>query len=55
MLRVEKGEYPVAAIRKMLLNALVYRTYMGSMIQLRVYDIKLTLWNEGNLPEGKWN
>lgn len=25
---------------------------MGSMIQLRVYDNKLTLWNEGNLPEG---
>jgi ATP-dependent DNA helicase RecG len=22
------------------------------MIQLRVYDNKLTLWNEGNLPEG---
>jgi ATP-dependent DNA helicase RecG len=52
MQRVEKGEYPVAAIREMLLNALVHRTYMGSMIQLRVYDNKLTLWNEGNLPEG---
>ena len=52
MLRVEKGEYPVAALREMLLNALVHRTYMGSMIQLRVYDDKLTLWNEGNLPEG---
>lgn len=52
MQRVEKGEYPVPAIREMLLNALVHRTYMGSMIQLRVYDNKLTLWNEGNLPEG---
>ena len=52
MQRVEKGEYPVAAIREMLLNALVHRTYMGSMIQLRVYNNKLTLWNEGNLPEG---
>lgn len=52
MLRIEKGEYPVAAIREMLLNALVHRMYMGSMIQLRVYDNKLTLWNEGNLPEG---
>lgn len=52
MQRVEKGEYPVAALREMLLNALVHRTYMGSMIQLRVYDNKLTLWNEGNLPEG---
>lgn len=52
MQRIEKGEYPVAAIREMLLNALVHRTYMGSMVQLRVYDNKLTLWNEGNLPEG---
>ena len=52
MQRVEKGEYPVAALREMLLNSLVHRTYMGSMIQLRVYDNKLTLWNEGNLPEG---
>ena len=52
MQRVEKGEYPVAALREMLLNALAHRTYMGSMVQLRVYDNKLTLWNEGNLPEG---
>jgi ATP-dependent DNA helicase RecG len=52
MQRVEKGEYPVAALREMVLSALVHRTYMGSMIQLRVYDNKLTLWNEGNLPEG---
>ncbi len=49
--RIEKGEYPVAAIREMLLNALVHKTYMGSTIQLRVYDNKITLWNEGNLPE----
>ena len=50
--RIEKDIYPVAAIREMLLNALVHRTYMGSMIQIRVYDHKLMLWNEGNLPEG---
>ena len=52
MQRIEKGEYPVAALREMLLNALVHRTYMGSTVQLRVYDNKLSLWNEGNLPEG---
>lgn len=50
--RIEKGEYPVAAIREMLLNALVHKNYMGSTIQLRVYDNKITIWNEGNLPEG---
>lgn len=50
--RIEKGEYPVAAIREMLLNALVHKNYMGSTIQLRVYDNKITIWNEGDLPEG---
>jgi len=32
MHRIEKGEYPVAAIREMLLNALVHRNYMGAPI-----------------------
>lgn len=50
--RIEKGEYPVAAIREMLLNALVHKNYMGSTIQLRIYDNKITIWNEGDLPEG---
>ena len=52
MHRIEKGEYPVAAIREMLLNALVHRNYMGAPIQIRVYDNKLSIWNEGNLPDG---
>ena len=52
LLRIEKDEYPVAAVREMLLNALVHRSYMGSMIQMRVYDDKLNIWNEGLLPEG---
>lgn len=52
MHRIEKGEYPVAAIREMLLNALVHRSYMGSPIQIRVYDHKISIWNEGFLPEG---
>lgn len=38
MHRIEKGEYPVAAIREMILNALVHRNYMGAPTQLRVYD-----------------
>lgn len=50
--RIEKGEYPVAAIREMLLNALVHRQYIGGTVQIRVYDHKLTIWNEGLLPEG---
>ena len=52
MHRIEKGEYPVAAIREMLLNSLVHRNYMGAPIQIRVYDDKISVWNEGFLPEG---
>ena len=52
MHRIEKGEYPVAAIREMLLNSLVHRNYMGAPIQIRVYDDKISIWNEGFLPEG---
>ncbi len=52
LLRIEKGEYPAAALREMLLNALVHRNYMGAMIQIRIYDNKLSIWNEGTLPAG---
>jgi ATP-dependent DNA helicase RecG len=52
MHRIEKGEYPLAAIREMLLNALVHRNYMGASIQIRVYDDKISIWNEGSLPAG---
>jgi ATP-dependent DNA helicase RecG len=52
MHRIEKGEYPVSAIREMLLNALVHRNYMGAPIQIRVYDDKINIWNEGSLPAG---
>lgn len=52
MHRIEKGEYPVAAIREILLNALVHRNFMGAPIQIRVYDDKISIWNEGTLPDG---
>ena len=50
MQRIEKGEYPVAAVREMLLNALVHRSYSGAAIQIRVYEDKINIWNEGTLP-----
>jgi ATP-dependent DNA helicase RecG len=52
MHRIEKGEYPIAAIREMLLNALVHRNFMGAPIQIRVYEDKINIWNEGSLPDG---
>lgn len=50
--RVEKDQYPIEALREMLLNALVHRTYMGATIQMRVFDDRLSIWNEGILPFG---
>ena len=52
MNRIETLEYPVPALREMLLNALIHRNYMGAPTQIRVYDTKLTAWNHGTLPEG---
>jgi len=52
MYRIEKSEYPVPALREMLINSLVHRSYMGSFIQIRVYDNKINIWNDGTLPEG---
>jgi ATP-dependent DNA helicase RecG len=51
MNRIETLEYPVPALREMLLNSLIHRNYMGAPTQLRVYDSKLFIWNEGGLPE----
>lgn len=50
MYRIETPEYPVAALREAILNALVHRNYMGAPTQIRVYDDKITFWNEGKLP-----
>ncbi|MDR1556077.1 MAG: transcriptional regulator, partial [Tannerellaceae bacterium] len=50
MNRVETLEYPIPALREMLLNTLIHRNYMGAPTQLRVYDKKLFIWNDGGLP-----
>jgi ATP-dependent DNA helicase RecG len=51
MNRIETLEYPIVALREMLLNALIHRNYMGAPTQIRVYDNKLFIWNDGSLPE----
>jgi|SRR5690554_1244115 len=52
MKRIETNEYPVEALREVILNALVHRNYMGAPTQIRVYDDKIVFWNEGALPQG---
>lgn len=50
--RIETNEYPIPALREVILNALVHRNYMGAATQIRVYDDKIVFWNEGALPQG---
>jgi len=50
MNRIETPEYPIEALREMILNSLVHRNYLGVHSQLRVYEDKLFLWNDGGLP-----
>ena len=52
MNRIETLEYPVVALREILLNSLIHRNYMGAPTQIRVYDNKMSVWNHGTLPEG---
>ena len=50
--RFERVEYPVDAVREMILNALVHRNYLGAQTQLRLDDHSLSIWNDGALPDG---
>ena len=50
--RIETPEFPFPALREAILNALIHRDYMGSMTQIRIYDDKLQIWNDGQLIEG---
>lgn len=44
-------EYPYEALREAIINALIHRDYLGtSTIQIRVYDDRLVIMNEGRLP-----
>jgi len=50
--RYETPPYPREALREAFLNAMVHKSYgSGVHIQCRVYDDRLTLWNEGALPD----
>jgi len=49
--RIEKWQYPLAALREAILNALIHRNYMGPHVQIEVYDDRICFWNGGGLPE----
>ena len=50
--RVETYEYPLDAIREGILNAVAHKDYSGSTpIQISVYQDKIMIWNDGELPQ----
>ena len=40
------------ALREAIFNSIIHKDYTGAHIQLKVYDDRIVLWNEGNLPDG---
>lgn len=50
--RKEELEIPVMALREVLYNAIVHKSYLGTDIQMQVYADRVVVWNEGQLPEG---
>lgn len=50
-LREEKWEYPLAAIREALTNAICHRDYFSTAnVHVSIYDDRLEIWNPGALP-----
>lgn len=49
--RVEPLEYPEAALREAILNAIIHKDYSSTFTFLHVYDDRLEIWNPGPLPE----
>jgi ATP-dependent DNA helicase RecG len=49
--RIEPLEYPEAALREAILNAIIHKDYSSTFTFLHVYDDRLELWNPGPLPE----
>jgi len=48
--RTEIFEYPVAAIRELVLNAVIHRDYLSpSDVQIKIFDQSITFYNPGKL------
>lgn len=50
--RVEKLEVPEDALRELINNAICHKDYMGVAIQMKVYNDRIELWDDGFLPDG---
>jgi len=49
--REEKWQYPIDAIREIVVNAIVHRDYLeGTHSQFKIFPDKIEFWNAGKLP-----
>jgi ATP-dependent DNA helicase RecG len=49
--RVETLEYPEEALKEVIWNALIHARFSGIPIQIKVFDDRITFWNDGSLPD----
>lgn len=52
MVRKEPLEIPDSVLREAIYNAIVHKDYSGVSIQMKVWNDRIELWNDGTLPEG---
>ena len=52
MQRKEPLELPEDGLREILYNAICHKDYNGPDSQMRVFDDRITFWNQGSLPSG---
>lgn len=52
MRREEPLEIPEDGMREILYNAIIHKDYTGPDSQMRVFDDRITFWNQGELPKG---
>ena len=52
MVRKEPLEIPESSLREAIYNAIVHKDYTGVAIQMKVWNDRIELWNDGTLPEG---
>ncbi|MDR1973153.1 MAG: hypothetical protein LBQ31_00575 [Bacteroidales bacterium] len=49
--RIEPLEIPEDALREAIFNSIIHKDYTGVFIQMKVYNDKIILWNEGVLVD----
>ncbi len=52
MRREEPLEIPEDGLREILFNAIIHKDYTGPDSQMRIFDDRITFWNQGGLPAG---